>query len=101
MEVVLVHWQILPERAEDFEMSRMDLTGKPGFLGETLYRSVVEDTSATAYLNVGRWSRREDFYRALEIEPGSQPEMLPFEARPRRREWLVFVVEDTDPAASR
>src|SRR5689334_12077774 len=98
MEVVLVHWKIKPESEDAFRQSVYweSLPQRPGFLGETLYRSVEVDRDFISYVRVGRWRRREDFYAALpDVLPGQVPPMEDFEAQPRIREWLSFTLEDT------
>lgn len=97
MEIVLVHWRVSPERLDDFltkyGSSRAEGTW-PGFLGEDLYRKVGSNASAIEFVRIGRWRRREDFYEALEIAPDTRPQVEPFEASQRRREWLAFITED-------
>ena len=97
MEVVLVHWHIKPDYVDEFKGSRADLSGKPGFLGEELYRTESRHYGVISFLNVGRWVRREDFYRAFDVEPGAEIPIKPFEASPRTREWLAWVAIDPSP----
>lgn len=96
MEVVLVHWRIFPDRLDDFlkKYGSSLPEGTPGFLGEVLYRKVSDEASAPEFVRIGRWRRREDFYKALGITPDTRPDKEPFEAHQRRREWLAFIIED-------
>ena len=97
MEVVLVHWRIKPDHLEAFKASRYwpTLDPKPGFLGETMFRSVETDAGYIRFVRVGRWRRREDFYAALDLMPGQVPPKEDFEAEPRVREWLTLTLDDT------
>ena len=100
MEIVLVRWRILPGREDEFKAYRKPIPSDThGFLGERLYRAVEDDDEmGRAFVNIGRWERREDFYKAFgdSAIPGKSPPMQPFEAAYRRREWLAVIAEDSD-----
>ena len=99
MEVVLVHWRILRGREDEFGAYRKPiLPDVRGFLGETLCRAAEDDDETSiAFINIGRWERREDFYQQFDKStPGLAPPLEPFEAERRRREWLAFITEDSD-----
>ena len=68
MEVVLVHWRILRGREDEFGAYRKPiLPDVRGFLGETLCRAAEDDDETSiAFINIGRWERREDFYQQFD-----------------------------------
>ena len=96
MEVVLVHWLVRPGREGDLRSYAPALAGDtPGLIAETLYQIDEPGTEDIAFVRIGYWERREDFYRELNIEPGSAPPQEDFEAAPRRREWLAPILTES------
>ena len=95
--VVVVQWFIKPGREDEFLRDRKPIRQAEGFLGEVLFRTIVDtddpaDDPPVVYLNTLYWRSREDFYRKRShLKPGVVPEMNDYEASPRRRHWLVPV----------
>lgn len=99
MEIVLVHWSIRKGSVVSFLEARQPIPDDtPGFLGETLYRAQMDDAEFVAFLNVGRWARRQDFYEHFKdvATPGEAPALLEFEFKPRVREWVSPITRDPD-----
>jgi heme-degrading monooxygenase HmoA len=65
---VVVQWFIKPGREEDFLRDRKPIRRADGFLGEVLFRAVVDtddpaDDNPVVFFTTGYWRSREDFYR--------------------------------------
>ena len=95
--VVVVQWFIKPGREEDFLRDRKPIRKAEGFLGEVLFRTIVDTDDPTSeppvvFLNTMYWRSRDDFYRKRSHQTaGAVPDMNDYEASPRRRHWLVPV----------
>ena len=95
--VVVVQWFITPGREEEFLRDRKPIRRAAGFLGQVLFRTIVDtddpaDEPPTVFLDTLYWRSREDFYRKQRhLKRGTVPDMNDYEARPRRRHWLVPV----------
>ena len=66
--VVVVQWFIKPGREEEFLRDRKPIRQAEGFLGEVLFRTIVDtddpaDDPPVVFLNTLYWRSREDFYR--------------------------------------
>jgi heme-degrading monooxygenase HmoA len=95
--VVVVQWFIKPGREEEFLRDREPIRQADGFLGEVLFRTIVDtddpaEKPPVVFLNILYWRSREDFYRKRRhLNRGAVPDMNDYEASPRRRHWLVPV----------
>jgi len=80
MEIILVHWLVKEDKAEEFEKHwkmMMNVEGKEGFYREILTKPVtkpdpkfntfsITDPNYRTYINIGFWSSIEDFERAVQ-----------------------------------
>ena len=95
--VVVVQWFIKPGREDEFLRDRKPIRQAQGFLGEVLFRTIVDtddpaDDPPVVFLNTLYWRSRKDFYRKRShLKPGVEADMNDYEASPRRRHWLVPV----------
>jgi hypothetical protein len=107
--VILVHWQIKPEREQDF-LTYWRTSGtvrdRSGLVGEFLSRAVPQDeirtpwitwslppdeaaADAVHYVNVGVWAGEGPFLEQISHDFGDDRPIQDFEMRRRRRLMLT------------
>ncbi|HTR17372.1 MAG TPA: hypothetical protein VMI52_10105 [Acetobacteraceae bacterium] len=109
MIVILVHWQISPEREQDFLhywQTSGTVRDRTGLVGEFLSRVVPQDeirtpwitwslpqdeaaADAVHYVNVGVWSGEGPFLEQIAPDFGDDRPIQDFELRRRRRLLLT------------
>jgi hypothetical protein len=95
MITVLVHWTIHPGQDDVFLLDRPPVApGTPGFIGEELYRIACidgEPDGSVNYVNIAVWESEGGFRKNFGVPAGSVPPRKPYEAGPRRREFMEKV----------